>query len=76
MKYRCSEGICSINNKVLYCAKMNRKTGVFEAPKQTVPDWYCPYIQKYVLWIEYDLEYIMKEAIRKHEESNNPKVKI
>jgi hypothetical protein len=70
MKYKCSGGICSIEKNMLFCARMNKKTGIFEAPKQDVPDWYCPYIQKDVLWIEYDFEYIMKEIIRKHEEES------
>ena len=73
MKYKCSEGICNINCDTmrLYCQKMDRKTGIFEAPYQFIPNWYCPYAKKYVDWIEYNLESIMKDIIKEHEEEKN-----
>jgi len=71
MKCKCSEGICKkAKESYYYCGRMNEK-GIFETyPSYTPSQFHCYWANKEVIWIEYNLEYIMKEIIKEHEENN------
>jgi len=72
MKYKCSEGICEKAKRTFYYCRRMDERGIFEIrdPHSGIP-FLCPYTNKITYWIKYDFEYIMKEAIKKHEENKN-----
>jgi hypothetical protein len=54
------------------CRGVEVKNGIFSIPypyhKDLALRTYCDVIKKNTIWIEYDLEYVMKKIIKEHEE--------
>ena len=71
----CSEGMCShAKESLYYCYSMDEKTGIFKITNSSLNKkqsytFRCTCIDKMVTWTEYGLEYVMREIIKKHEES-------